>query len=148
MTIKEVSNILKAQMYLSLALAAVIIALFESDTLLPGVIEKGSQTEFLLLTLMEVVTVCVVPLALRLFKFKSVSSSIAATPVRGLQKWGVVRMSLLCDTMVANTLLYYLTPLNVAFGYMAIICLISLLFVNPTVRRCEAEAGIGGDAQE
>lgn len=140
MTIKKVSTILKVQMYLSIATAVIIVALFESNLLMPSLIEKGSQTEFLLLTIMEIVTVCVVPLALRLFKFKFVSREIEASPTQGLQKWGVIRMALLCDTMVLNTLLYYATPLNVAFGYMAIICLICLIFVNPTVRRCEAEA--------
>lgn len=148
MTIKEVSKVLKTQMYTAIATVLVIIVLFESELIIPGVVQKGSQTEFLLLTLMEVVTICAIPLALRLFKFKFVSRAIAASPAEGLQKWGVIRMALLCDTMVINTLLYYITPLNVAFGYMAIICVICLLFVNPTVERCEAEADIHADTQK
>lgn len=141
MTLRDVRNLLLAQMCLSLAAAVVIIALFESEAVMPGVIEKGSQAEFLLLTLMEMLTVCMIPAALRLFKTKRVRRDIASEPVRGLQRWGVVRMSMLCGTMVINILLYYITPLNVAFAYMAIICLISLVFINPTMRRCEAEAG-------
>lgn len=148
MTLKGVRNVLLAQMCISLATAIVIIALFESDTLMPGIIEKGSQAEFLLLTLMEMFTVCMIPLSLRLFKFKPVRRDIVSSPVKGLQRWGVIRMSMLCGTMVVNTLLYYITPLNVAFGYMAIICLICLVFINPTMRRCEAEAGVDENKQE
>jgi len=137
-----------ALMCLSLLAAIAIIALFESETLIPGLIEKGSQTEFLLLALMEMLTVCVIPAALRLFKLKAVRRDIASAPARGLRRWGALRMAMLCGAMLANTLLYYVTPLNVAFGYMAIICLICLIFVSPTMRRCEAEAGIGENEQD
>lgn len=148
MTIEKVRNVLLAQMWSSVAAVVMIIVLFESDIVLPGIIEKGSQTEFIMLIMMELITVSMIPLALRLFKFDFVKRSIAAKPIAGLQRWGVVRMAMLCDTMVVNTLLYYLTPLNVAFGYMAIICLICLVFVNPTLRRCIAEAGLEGDTEK
>jgi len=148
MTIKDVSNVLRVQMYSSLAAAVLIIVLFETETVLPGVIEKGSETEFLLQIFMEIVTICIVPVALRLFKFGFVKRAIAVSPVSGLQRWGVVRMAMLCDTMIVNTLLYYITPLNVAFGYMAIICLICLVFVNPTLKRCNAEVGVNATTGE
>ena len=51
-------------------------------------------------------------------------------------------MLMLCLPMVANTLLYYIY-MNVAFGYMAIILLLSLCFVLPTMARCEAEMNAG-----
>lgn len=142
MTIRQVRNILAVQMYLSIATAAVIAVLFETETLIPGAIEKGSTLEFILLTAMEIVTICAIPAALRLFRFGFVRRAIEASPERGLLKWGVVRLDLLCGTMTANTLFYYLTPLDVAFAYMAIICLISLVFVNPTMKRCLYEAGM------
>lgn len=145
MTIKTVRNILRAQMYISLALTLAIIILFETETLLPGMVEKGSQAEFLIVTIMEIATVCIIPLALRLFKFKTVERELTASPVSALQKWGVVRMALICDTMTLNTLLYYITPLDVALGYMAIICFICLIFVNPTMRRCLAETNTTED---
>lgn len=142
MTIKEVSNTLRIQMYFSLAATMVIIVLFETETVPPGLLEKGSLPEFLLQLLMEMATICIVPVALRLFKFGFVKRAIAASPISGLRRWGVVRMAMLCVTMLANTLLYYITPLNVAFAYMAMICLICLMFVNPTLKRCNAEAGV------
>ena len=47
-------------------------------------------------------------------------------------------MSLLADPMLINTLLYYVF-MNVAFGYMAIIGLLSMVFVYPSKSRCEQE---------
>ena len=38
--------------------------------------------------------------------------------------------------------------MNVAFGYMAIILLLSLCFVLPTMARCEAEMNVGTSTAE
>lgn len=140
MTIKEISRILRVMLTCNLALMAMIVALFETEVFMPGIIEKGSQTEFLILTLMEIITICTIPFALKMFKLGFVRRAIAADPASGLLRWGAIRICLICDPMVVNTLLYYITPLNVAFAYMAIIGLISLVFINPTVKRCEAES--------
>ena len=40
--------------------------------------------------------------------------------------------------MVVSTILYYLF-LNVSFGYLAIILLISMVFVYPSLERCVSE---------
>ena len=48
--------------------------------------------------------------------------------------------------MVVNTLLYYLF-MNVAFGYLAIILALCIFFVFPSMSRCEAEVGMGGDEE-
>jgi hypothetical protein len=40
--------------------------------------------------------------------------------------------------MMVNTWLYYMF-MNVAFGYMAIILLLSLMFVYPSKVRCEQD---------
>ena len=48
-------------------------------------------------------------------------------------------MAMLCVPMTANTLLYYLFGLNVAFGYMGMICLLCLVFIYPSTARCTAE---------
>ena len=50
-------------------------------------------------------------------------------------KLGMLRLSLLLIPMQVNTLLYYLY-MNPAFGYMAIILLLCLPFVYPSMNRC------------
>ncbi len=83
---------------------------------------------------MEVVTICLIPLSLRLFKCKHVTSAIHSDGDKAMLRWGTVRLVMLCMPMVLNTWLYY-QFMNVAFGYMGIIGLLSLAFVYPTRTR-------------
>lgn len=135
---KRTKNILTAVMYGSIILSLAITILYETETLLPGDLTTDKNAEFLTVSLMEVITICLIPLALRLFKFKKVGQALVSNPAKELLQWGTLRLAMLCLPMVINTLLYYLY-MNVAFGYMAIIGLISLIFVNPSMGRCTSE---------
>ena len=50
----------------------------------------------------------------------------------------VLNLQLLLLPLLVNTLLYYMYA-NVAFGYMAIILVIVLPFVYPSMERCMSE---------
>ena len=120
------------------AASLLIVVLFESGALPSGVLAgKSASEEFVVLCAMELLTICVIPVSLRLFKFSRVSSRLSAEG--GLLRYGLLRLLALCLPMVANTLLYYLY-MNVAFGYMGIILLLCLAFVMPTKGRCEMES--------
>ena len=108
--------------------------LFETD-LLPCGFLKGVDTssEFVAATFMELLTLCFIPVALRLFKFQFVANSL--TSASNLLRWASIRMLMLCLPMVANTLLYYMFMLP-SFGYMAIILFLSIFFVFPSMERC------------
>ena len=108
--------------------------LFETD-LLPCGFLKGVDTssEFVAATFMELLTLCFIPVALRLFKFQFVANSL--TSASSLLRWASIRMLMLCLPMVANTLLYYMFMLP-SFGYMAIILFLSIFFVFPSMERC------------
>jgi len=121
------------------ALALAVVLLFESGTLEFGYYAGSSQeAEFLLTTMMELLTLAAIPLALRLFKFKMVRNELLQRQAAGLMKWGVLRLLMLLVPLLVNTLLYYMYA-NVAFGYMAIILVIVLPFVYPSMDRCIAE---------
>jgi hypothetical protein len=96
------------------------------------------QTEFLLTTLMELLTLTCVYMALRLFKFDKVHQELVTRKADGLRRWGLIRLAILLLPMPLNTVLYYLF-MNTTFGYMAIILAICLPFVYPSEARCEAE---------
>lgn len=118
-------------------------ALFEIDILPCGILRGiDTSSEFVAATFMELLTLCFIPVALRLFKFQFVAKSLTSTA--NLLRWASLRMLMLCLPMVANTLLYYLY-MNVAFGYMAIILMLCLAFVLPTKSRCKQE--IKSDAE-
>ncbi len=122
----------------SVLVALLLVALYESDTLLPGVLAGATSYEYIAAVVMQLLTIAFIPLALRLFKLRRVKADLSANPEQALCQWGVVRMSLLANPMLINTLLYYVF-MNVAFGYMAIIGLLSMVFVYPSKSRCEQE---------
>ena len=120
-----------------LAVAAVMVILFETEMLPTGLLKTEEKSdEFVLLCLMELLTICVIPVALRLFRFGSVARRL--TTPEALLRWAGLRLYMLCVPLVVNLLLYYLY-FNVAFGYMGIILLLCLFFVVPTRARCESE---------
>ena len=41
--------------------------------------------------------------------------------------------------LVSNTLLYYLYGFEAAFGYLAVMVMLTMPFVLPTMNRCKAE---------
>lgn len=121
-----------------IGIIVVLVVLFETDVLPSGLMATEKQTEFLLTTLMELLTLASVYLALRLFKFDKVHQELVTRKADGLRRWGLIRLAILLLPMPLNTVLYYLF-MNTTFGYMAIILAICLPFVYPSEARCEAE---------
>ena len=121
-----------------IGITVVLVVLFETDVLPSGLMATEKQTEFLLTTLMELLTLASVYMALRLFKFDKVHQVLVTRKADGLRRWGLIRLAILLLPMPLNTVLYYLF-MNTTFGYMAIILAICLPFVYPSEARCEAE---------
>lgn len=121
----------------SIAVGLVIVVLFENDLLPCGImISDDKSVEFVVATIMELLTICVIPVALKLFRFKRISKLL--TSAEALSKWGTIRLLMLCVPMIVNTVFYYMF-MNVAFGYMGIIIFLCLFFVVPTKERCSSE---------
>ena len=98
----------------------------------------GKTTEFYLLTAMELITICIIPLALRLFKFKKVKRQLADGREEALCKWALYRLDMLSVPMFINAVLYYVYQ-HAAFGYLAIILFLCLFFIYPSMSRCQSE---------
>lgn len=121
----------------SIAVGLVIVVIFENDLLPCGImISDDKSVEFVVATIMELLTICVIPVALKLFRFKRISKLL--TSAEALSKWGTIRLLMLCVPMIVNTVFYYMF-MNVAFGYMGIIIFLCLFFVVPTKERCRSE---------
>lgn len=97
-----------------------------------------SGTEFVVTFVMELATIICIPVALKLFKFSSVGKELTARKEEALQKWGTVRIVILGTLLTLNVLLYYLF-MQSAFWYLALIILISMVFVYPGKGKCEEE---------
>ena len=135
---KQVSKQLMLVYTLLVAVALVIVLLYELDVLETGVLADSKQTEFIAMTGMELASLAAAFLGLRLFKFPKIHESLVTQKEPALLKWGMLRLLVLEVPMVSNTYLYYIY-MNTTFGYLAIILLLCLPFVFPSVNRCMAE---------
>ena len=135
---KKVSKQLMAFYIAQIALALVIIVLFETDVLPVGVKADDKQSDFVMVALMEIISLGAAFLGLRLFKFKPIHDDLVSRPETAMWKWGMSRLLILEVPMVIDTLLYYIY-MNTTFGYMGIMLLLCLPFVFPTLNRCLAE---------
>lgn len=119
-------------------ISLVVIIAFELNIFSPGIYQNEAVALFVFTSIMELVTLISIPLALRLFKIKKIREELMAMKDEALGKWGVLRLTMLADTMMINTVLYYIF-MNVAFGYLAIILFISIMFILPTKSRCYSD---------
>lgn len=77
---EKVSSILKKLFYGILAVALLIVVVFETELLTPGSLGGDKAAEFPILTAMELLTVCLIPFSLYLFRVKSVRQNLLAAP--------------------------------------------------------------------
>ena len=135
---KKVSKQLMAFYIAQIALALVVVVLFELDVLPVGVMADDKQSDFIFTALMEIVSLGAAFLGLRLFKFKAIHDDLMKRQEKAMWKWGMARLIILQAPMVIDTLLYYIY-MNTTYGYLAIIMLLTLPFVFPSENRCIAE---------
>ena len=134
----RIKIILLQLLWYACGIAVALIVVYECGWLQMGALAEQTQKGFYAAVVMELTTIVMVPMALRLFKFRFVSNMLRDYKEKALLKWGAVRILMLCVPMVLNTLCYYLF-MNAAFAYMAIILFLCLFFVYPTTDKCYAE---------
>lgn len=135
---KQTQTILMSFFVGIIALSLMLVVLYETDILESGTAAGNNQTEFLLTTVMELLTLGCAFLALRMFKFPQVHQTLVLRKAPALLKFGLLRLTFLELPMLLNTLFYYMY-MKPTFGYLAIILVLCLPFVVPTMGRCEAE---------
>jgi len=115
-----------------------LVVLCETDVLDSGQMAHNKQAEFVTTAMMELITLASAFFGLRMFKFQVVRQQLLSQQASALLKFGLVRLVMLEAPMLSNTLFYYMF-MNPTFGYMAIILLLCLPFVYPSMSRCIAE---------
>lgn len=121
-----------------IAISLAIVTLYECDVLTAANYNGHGVSEYHTVMIMELLTICLIPFSLRLFKFKHVRRQLTSNAASALRKWGAIRLFMIALPMIINTILYY-QFMNVAFGYLAIICLLSLAFIYPSKAKCDQE---------
>lgn len=135
---KKISKQLTFVYVLLVVIALAIVVLYELGVWESGALADSKQTEFVALTGMELTTLAAAFLGLRLFRFRMIRAQLVTEKEPAMLKWGMLRLLVLEVPMVVNTYLYYMY-MNPTFGYMAIIMLLCLPFVYPSMSRCMAE---------
>ena len=135
---KRTKKILHLLFWLPIAAALIVVAVFETNVILPGTLAGNEVTEYYVTMALELLTVAGLPLSLRLFKFPAVIRNLQADKSR-YTGFASLRLCVVSGLMLANTFLYYLF-MQTTFGYLAIICLITMAFVFPSERRRQTES--------
>ena len=141
MSIEQVQKRLLVQMCALVGVAILIVVLFEyAPSALPDECDmtEYANLNFGILTCMELLTLGVIPFALRMMKFKAVKRYIVEKREKGFLMMGLLRCYMLCLPMILNVLFYYLF-MYAAYIYMAIILFLCLFFIFPTMVRCKRE---------
>ena len=139
---KQAEKILTINYFIVLAFTLVIIVFGENDWLNNvGIMHDDKSSDFIMTSIMEIITICLIPVSLRLFKFKKVRNGILSDTTENHSSfiaWAIVRLGMLQLTMIVNAILYYMY-MNVAFPNMGIILFLVRFFIFPTVERCNFE---------
>ena len=134
-------RILQIAFYSIVVPAILLVLLFESNVFPTGLYADNKTADFLFTTIMEILTICCIPLTLRLIKDMTMKKYDVPRRMQIYRRKAMLRLLLLGCPLLVNTFLYYLF-MNVAFGYMAIILFLCLLFIIPTKERQQREARI------
>ena len=141
---ERTQKILMLYCWTSIIVSLLIVILFETNVLESGALMDDGRLFFTVAVVMELLLLVLAPLALYLFRIPFIRRKLKDNPAESpnqLLLWATLRLDMLAIPMVANTLFYYLFGQNVTFGYMAIILLLCLLLVYPSMKRCMYETG-------
>ena len=137
---EQIKRILKLQVigFIGIWLFPAIYAiLFETGVLEVGIYAGDAQMEYIFQSVCILLTICLIPLALRLFNLNLVKR-IKELPLQEALKsyriWSDVRMSLLFAPVMLGLTFYYLT-LNTTGLFCACMALIASLFCVPSTNR-------------
>ena len=135
---EKTRNILMMCFWWWLSVAIIIVVLYEGELLETGMLTEDTSMEFVLTTLMELLSLAAVFGGLRMFKKKRIHDDLTTRKALALRFWGLIRLCIIGLPLSLNVLFYYLF-MNTTFGYMAIIMALCLPFVYPTLNRCLTE---------
>ena len=138
MNLRFTQRILMTNFLFMVVLALLLVALYECEILEPTDMANDVPLMFVLQIVMELLTILVIPVALKMFSIKTIRRKLIAGKGSALLPWGTARLNMLCLPMLINIFLYYQT-MSPAFGYMAIILFLCLFFIYPSIGRCTVE---------
>lgn len=145
MNIKQVQRILMTNFLFMLLVALLLVVLYETEILTANDIAANQTMMFGILVVMELTTILVIPMALKLFSLKAIAANCWRKRAMLCFFWGTTRINMLCPAY-AHQYLYVLSDHVACIRlYMAIILVLCLFFVYPSIGRCIEETSEEGE---
>lgn len=132
--------------FLWLVLAVLVLVLFETECCMPGAWAGSELTEtfFLIQTFLVLLTICVIPVSLKLLHWSPVRKRILAAGADRMPvyfRWSVLRCALLGLFLILNLLVYY-AAFEKANALCALILLFAYLFCWPSANKIKSETEV------
>ena len=148
--INQLLKILRG-MYLMLWILPILwCVLYETGILTDGIFCGDARMEYMLQTVCILLTICLIPLSLRLFNLnlvKHIKELPLEEALKSYRRWSEIRLLLLCVPVLLNTSFYYLT-LNTTGVFCASMVLIASFFCLPTESRIINELDLPDELYE
>ena len=141
MNIKQVQRILMTNFFFMVIVALLLVALYETEILEPTDMASDATLMFGILTMMELITIIVIPLALKMFSLKAVHRKLVLRKGDALLPW--VRLASTCSACLCSSIpLCIIRPCRQLLAiWLSSSCSVSSLCILPSedVRRKRAK---------
>lgn len=135
--LKRLIRILKAEYALMWVLTVLLAALYECDILPQGLFAGDAQMEYIMQVTSILLTICLIPLSLRLFNL-SLTRYVSLLPLpealKSYRRWSEIRIALLLVLALIDLSAYYWT-MNTTGLLCAGMTVIASLFCIPSKQR-------------
>ncbi|MBR5541030.1 MAG: hypothetical protein IKU64_01530 [Bacteroides sp.] len=141
--IKRILNLQKSAFIVVWAAPILLAALYEcgAETFQKGIYEGNAQMEYIFQSVSILLTIGLIPFALRMFNLnlvKRIKELPMEQALKSYQKWSDVRLGLLFVPAILGVSFYYLT-MNTTNLFCACMALIATLFCIPSENRIKNE---------
>ncbi len=128
---KRTITILRLLYATELLTAALLLVIFESGLITPGLLAGDDATNYIMTMVGVALTIIHIPLALKFLTFKRIKEQIHADEQRYTQ-YAIVRIALLSVPLIYNTLAYEMLGCEPTCGYLALMVVVAFVFIWPT----------------
>lgn len=142
--IKKTLNQHKLAFILTWVLPLLCVVLGEAEVIENGQYQGNAQMEYILQSIGILLTIGLIPFALRIFSLnlvKRIQELPLTEALKSYQRWGEVRLFLIAVPALLNVQFYYLT-LNTTGLFCAVMALIASLFCVPSENRLKNELNL------
>lgn len=140
MTVEQISRSLRIHYYIMVAIALLLVGLYEGNLLPIGSLSSDKLAEAYLSGLMVLTALIGIPASLKMFSWTHLADKPQETKLPALLHLGHLRLLILSVQLCLDTLFHYLF-IHASFGYLAIILLFASIFVYPSLTRCKSDIG-------